>query len=275
VKRSILCVTALLALGTASATAEEMATPPSQFITTTEPYLTWLGFYAGINGGYGWGNSSVSYSPNDPAAHTNAIPSTDFYRDGAIAGGQIGFNWQFNSHWLAGVEADFQWSDFDGTGQSSSHLTNIGSAATLSTISANQTVSSFGTVRARMGAIIMNSLLLYGTGGLAFGQVRENLSMPAAATGALTSGSFSYSCVAGTTCFAGSSSKTLWGWSAGAGAEYAITSNLTFKTELLYVYLEAPSATAVATGVATPASFTATFAPVYFAVVRGGVNLRF
>ncbi len=277
-KRSILCVTALLALGTASATAEEMATPPSQFITTKVPYLAWSGFYAGINGGYGWGNSSVSYSPNDPAAHTNAIPSTDFHRNGAIAGGQIGFNWQFNSHWLAGVEADFQWSDFDGTGQSSSHLTNIGSAATLSTMSANQTVSSFGTVRARMGAIIMNSLLLYGTAGLAFGQVHENLSMPAAATGALTSGSFSYSCIAGTTCFAGSSSQTLWGWTAGAGAEYAITNNLTFKTELLYVNLGAPQLNAVAQSTAagtSPSSFQASFAPVTFALVRAGLNVRF
>jgi outer membrane immunogenic protein len=287
VKKRILCIVALFALGMAAASAEEMTAPSSAFIATKVPYLAWSGFYAGLNGGFAFGNSSIVFAPNDPAAQRGTcggggapkgqcIPSTDFRRDGALAGGQIGFNWQVNSHWLVGAEADYQWSDFRGSVSSAFRLGGVGNTS----VNASQTVGSFGTVRARAGMIVVASLLLYGTGGLAFAQVSENLAVPAVATGTLNSGGFSYACAAGgASCFTGTSSNTLWGWTAGAGAELAITDNLTFKTELLYLHLEAPSAMASATATASaataPASFTASFSPVYFAVVRGGLNLRF
>jgi outer membrane immunogenic protein len=287
VKKRILCVAGfLLALGSASATAEEMAVPPAQFITAPGRYLAWSGFYFGINGGYAWGNSSVSYAPNDPAAQAGTcggggttikgqcIPSTDFRRDGPLAGGQAGYNWQINSHWLVGAETDYQWSHFNGSANSPFRLGNVGNTG----MQVTQTLNSFGTVRARMGVLLIDPLLLYGTGGLAFGQMSESLSVPSVGTGIQPAGSggFLYSCTAGgPPCFAGSSSKTLLGWTAGAGAEYAITTNLTFKTEILYVHLETSHTTAAATGVATPASFTATFSPVYFVIARFGLNLRF
>jgi outer membrane immunogenic protein len=275
VKKSILCVTALLALATAGASAEEMATAPSAFITAQAPLLAWSGFYGGINGGYGWGNSTAYYKPNDPAsAAAGSIPSSDFHRDGGLAGGQLGFNWQFNTLWLAGIEADYQWSDFSGTGHSLFHLTDV---AGLSTMSAHQKIDSFGTIRARMGVTITNALLLYGTGGLAVAQVHENLNLTASATGALpATGGFSYSCVAGTSCFTGSSSKTMAGYIAGTGAEYAVTSRVTFKTEVLFMHFGSSSAIATATAaVATPASFTTTFTPISEIMLRGGFNLRF
>jgi outer membrane immunogenic protein len=289
VKKSIACIATLLAFGIANATAEEMAVPPSQFITAAVPYLAWTGFYVGINGGYAWGNSSVAFTPNDSAAAAGTcggggapkgqcIGSVDFRRDGAVAGGQFGFNWQVNSHWLVGAEADYQWSNLDGSVSSSFRLSNFGATNVGATMVASQTVESFGTVRARAGVLLAPPLLLYGTGGFAFGQVHENLSVPAATTNVLSAGGFSYACTAGTACFAGAASQTLFGWSAGAGAEYAVTSNLIFRTELLYVHLGAPTATATATAVAAgtaPASIAAAFSPVYFAVVRAGLNYKF
>jgi outer membrane immunogenic protein len=286
VKKSIACIATLLAFGIANATAEEMAVPPSQFITAAVPYLAWTGFYVGINGGYAWGNSSVAFTPNDSAAAAGTcggggapkgqcIGSVDFRRDGAVAGGQFGFNWQVNSHWLIGAEADYQWSNLDGSVSSSFRLGNVGATNMV----ASQTVESFGTIRARAGVVLAPPLLLYGTGGLAFGQVHENLRVPAVATGGLSpAGGFSYACTIGTTCFAGSAAQTLFGWSAGAGAEYAITTNLIFRTELLYVHLSAPTVTATATAVAagtSPASIAAGFSPVYFAVMRAGLNYKF
>jgi outer membrane immunogenic protein len=285
VKKSIACIAALFAFGIANAAAEEMAVPPSQFITATVPYLAWNGFYVGINGGFAWGNSSVAFTPNDPAAVAGTcggggapkgqcINSVDFRRDGAVAGGQFGFNWQVNSHWLVGAEADYQWSNLDGQVSSSFRLGNVGAT----TMAVSQTVESFGTVRARAGVVFAPPLLLYGTGGFAFGHVPENLSVSAGATKGLTAGNFSYACTIGTACFAGSASQTLFGWSAGAGAEYAITTNLIFRTELLYVHLSAPTVTVTATAVAAgtaPASFAAGFSSVYFAVMRGGLNYKF
>jgi outer membrane immunogenic protein len=281
VSKIVLIIAGLLALGVAGANAEEMARPPSQFITARVPYLSWDGFYAGINGGYAWGNSAVSYGANDPAAQLGVgagkvFPSMDFHRDGPLAGGQIGYNWQVNSHWLIGAETDYQWSNLSGTGASSAHLTNVGG---VSTMNVSQTVQSFGTTRVRMGVLLLDSLLLYGTGGVAYAQVNESLNLTPSGTGALTSAPFSYSCTAGVTCFSGSSSGTRVGWTAGAGAEYAITTNLTFKTEILYLHFAAPTATVTATAVTAggpvPASFAATFSPVYFAIARFGLNFRF
>src|ERR1700682_2585299 len=269
----------------AKATAEELSVAPSQFITAKVPYLAWTGFYVGINGGFAWGNSSVAFTANDPAAlggtcggggapKGQCINAVDFRRDGAVAGGQFGFNWQVNSHWLVGAEADYQWSDLDGSVSSTFRLGNVGATA----MAVNQTVESFGTVRARAGVVLAPPLLLYGTGGFALGQVHENLSVPAGATKGLTAGGFSYACTIGTACFAGSASQTLLGWSAGAGAEYAITTNLIFRTELLYVRLSAPTVTATATavtGATAPASIAASFPSVYFAVMRAGLNYKF
>jgi len=289
VKKSIACIVALVAFGLTGATAEEMAVPPSQFITSARvPYLPWTGFYVGINGGYAWGNSSVAFTPNDAAALAGTcggvgsgalkgqcINPVDFHRDGAVAGGQFGFNWQVNSHWLVGAEADYQWSNLDGSVNSAFRLGDVGATNMV----ASQTVASFGTIRARAGVVLAPPLLLYGTGGLAFGQVRENLRVPAASSNTVpATGGFSYACTVGTSCFAGSASQTLFGWSAGAGAEYAITSNLIFRTELLYVHLSAPTVTATATavnGATAPASFAAGFSPVYFAVMRAGLNYKF
>ena len=135
--------------------------------------------------------------------------------------------------------------------------------------------------RARAGVLLAPPLLLYGTGGFALGQVHENLRVPVVAIAGLPpppAGGFSYVCTIGTSCFAGAASQTLIGWSAGAGAEYAITSSLIFRTELLYVHLGAPTVTATATAAAAgtaPAAIAAGFSPVYFAVVRGGLNYKF
>ena len=284
-KKSLACIAALLALGMTGAMAEELSVAPSQFITAKVPYLAWTGFYVGINGGFAWGNSSVAFTANDPAALAGTcggggapkgqcINAVDFRRDGAVAGGQFGFNWQVNSHWLVGAEADYQWSDLDGSVSSTFRLGNVGVTA----MAVNQTVESFGTVRARAGVLLAPPLLLYGTGGFALGQVHENLSVSAGATKGLTAGGFSYACTIGTACFAGSASQTLFGWSAGAGAEYAITTNLIFRTELLYVHLGSPTVTATATavtGATAPASIAASFPSVYFAVMRAGLNYKF
>ena len=287
-KKSIACIAALLAFGLTGAMAEEMAVPPSQFITARVPYLAWTGIYVGINGGFAWSNSSVAFAANDPAALAGTcggggagalkgqcINSVDFRRDGAVAGGQFGYNWQVNSHWLVGAEADYQWSNLDGSVSSPFRLGGVGATNMV----ASQTVELFGTVRARAGVVLAPPLLLYGTGGFAFGQVHENLRVPAVTTGGLPpAGGFSYACTIGTACFAGSASQTALGWSAGAGAEYAITTNLIFRTELLYVHLSAPTATATATavtGATAPASIAAGFSPIYFAVMRAGLNYKF
>ena len=81
----------------------------------------WTGFYIGGNAGYSWGrsNSDVSYFntltgvPIVPPR--GSILGAGYDMNGAIAGGQIGYNWQ-SSNWVFGLEADAQWSDEKGRG---------------------------------------------------------------------------------------------------------------------------------------------------------------
>lgn len=285
-KKSILCAVVALALGTAGALADELDTPPSFIINGPATSQYWAGFYFGANGGYGFANSAESFTANDAASLAGTcggaghptgqcIPSTDYHMDGAEAGGQLGYDWQLNPHWMTGVEADYQWSDFNGQGSSAFRLGGVGTTA----VNVNEAVKSFGTLRGRMGVIPVNWLLLYGTAGLAYGRVSESSNIPGVATGSETSGGFSYHCTSGSNCFAGSSTDTVWGWTAGAGFELALTGNLTFKTEILYVHMDAPGGTSVAQGTTTtgptPSSFAIGFAPVRFAVGRAGLNFKF
>jgi outer membrane immunogenic protein len=275
------------ACGGAGAAADEMTVAPAAFITAPTGPFQWTGVYVGANGGYGGLSSSVSYSPNDAASQAGTcggvgrgkcIPDGGFQTRGPLAGGQLGYNWQFTALWVAGLEADYQWANLTGQGLSTFHLGNVGAASANTSMFANQTVKSFGTVRARVGAVVVNPLLIYFTAGLAYGQVNENLNAQPGGTGAVSSGGFSYSCVAGASCFAGASSKTMVGWAVGGGSDYALTSNLVFRAEVLFFDLGVPRTNVVAQNAVagtTPSSFTATFGPAGFIVARGGLNLRF
>src|SRR3984893_11620589 len=79
--------------------------------------FTWTGFYAGFNGGYGWGNGDTHFHPlPDPATFLDLEPpSLSPDPSGFIGGGQIGFNWQWNKWLVLGVETDFQGSDMEGS----------------------------------------------------------------------------------------------------------------------------------------------------------------
>jgi outer membrane immunogenic protein len=74
---------------------------------------SWTGFYAGLNAGAGWTFDSgqprcfdASGIENGPGCQ-NVIGNTA-NGSGFIGGGQIGYNWQVNPTWVAGLETDFQ-----------------------------------------------------------------------------------------------------------------------------------------------------------------------
>jgi outer membrane immunogenic protein len=115
-------------------------------IYSSAPAYNWTGFYAGINGGYGWGNSS-SDTPFDVGD-----------MDGWFAGGQLGYNFQFANNVVVGLEGDLQWSDMSG----STAGPIVGSTIT-------QDLNWFGTVRGRIG-YAFGAWLPYVTGGFAYGE---------------------------------------------------------------------------------------------------------
>ena len=207
-----------------------------------------------------------------------AIPPAGYNITGALGGLQAGYNWQFNRSWLLGVEVDFNGADIKGSGASNFFFGGPAAA----NMTASQKVDWFGTVRARVGWLPSDNLLLFATGGFAYGHVKQDvaLNQPTGISNS-TSLLFSYSCIGmPSRCFAGSSSQVANGWAAGAGAEYAISQNVTLKAEYLHVDFGDTSAVNVVAGKVgfpgtTPSSFTAKFSDLNFNVVRVGANYRF
>jgi outer membrane immunogenic protein len=279
-------VLAVISLATIPASAADLAAQPYRKAPAfVEPVSSWTGFYVGANGGYGWNNSKVTATPGDPntanifLGQVNvATASTSFDSKGWFGGLQAGYNWQFDPRWLVGVETDFDWSDINGSG---SAPTTVAFGATPATFSASEKVEWFGTLRGRIGYLPTPDLLLYATGGLAYGKVNASASvvLPPGLSNSSGNFGFGYGCGAiygGSTCFAGSGSRTSAGWTAGGGAEYRFTRNVSVKLEYLYVNLgnnafPLPAAhfTTLLPSVLNASGETA------FNLVRVGVNYRF
>lgn len=275
-KKAIFISAVLLAVSS-SAHSADIAPRPIYTKAPSAVVADWTGFYAGVNVGYGFSDPTVTFTPNDAHAANRMPASQQVAYDvaGVLGGAQIGYNYQAAPNWLIGLEADFQ-----GSGIKNSTVANfawIDPAA----ISSEQKVEWFGTLRARAGWLANDKLLIYGTGGLAYGSVRENLTvgMTTAAASAGAGGGNSHDCITvPSACFAGNSSKILVGYTVGGGLEYTAWTNLTVKIEYLYVNLGSSDTTVVARPlgfVVPPSTFNAHFSDLHFNVVRLGANYRF
>src|SRR5262245_33650094 len=72
------------------------------------PVFSWTGVYVGVNLGVGWGRKNWS-DPFPPP-----VAGDQLNIGGAIAGGQIGFNYQVGAA-VWGLEADADWANIQGT----------------------------------------------------------------------------------------------------------------------------------------------------------------
>jgi len=244
------------------------------------PVPYWAGFYLGVNGGYVGADRTANFTPND--ANVSAITCGGFFggtcagpadisSSGGLAGVQAGYNWEAGS-WLLGFETDIDWSNLHGTGTSTF---NLGAAS--ADLNATEDLNWFGTARARVGVKLGENVLTYATAGLAYGGVHSSLALDAK-PGANASAGFGFSCAAGPACFAGSSSRTAAGWTAGVGVEYSFWGNISVRAEYLYMDLGsgAEVRTAALNGAgAAPSSFTAALNENEFNVFRLGLNYRF
>jgi outer membrane immunogenic protein len=268
VKRIVTGIAAIASLLTTSVFAADLA--PHMYTKAPPPVAAavynWTGFYIGGNVGYSWGRSSntetLSRLTTGTALFTNTS-SNDV--NGVIGGGQVGYNWQA-SNWLFGLEADIQGSGERGSSSftcvaCANDGTNIASTLT-------QKLNWFGTARGRVGVLVSPTVLLYGTGGLAYGEVE-------------TGGSVTGNGLAGTPLIIAlpGSSSTRAGWTAGAGVEGVIGGNWTAKLEYLYMDLGTVGAGPIAlTGILVPvrtagaAAYTSHFTD---NILRVGVNYHF
>jgi len=263
-KKALLIGAALSVALSASAFAADLpsrkAAPPAY--APPPPLATWGGFYVGLNAGYAFGASNnVLLGPggNVPAFQalqlTGAVPyNVSVNNDGFIGGGQIGYNWQYGNI-VAGIEADIQ-----GIAGSSGSANTVGAFGPfLFGTQTNRSLDYLGTVRGRIGYAITPTLLLYGTGGLAYGgtNVGFTLAGPAPFNTASTF------------------SDTRVGWTAGGGVEWMFIPNWSAKVE--YLYYNLGSVAAPAAFVTGGGNFASITPQTKFDghVVRAGVNYHF
>jgi outer membrane immunogenic protein len=189
VKKIFLAALATVALA-ASACAADL--PLKAAPLPTAPF-SWTGFYAGVNVGYSWGNARTDIAGSATAIafadpfFGGGFPTSVAFADsnaarlnGAIGGGQIGYNYQFSPKWVLGFEADIQ-----GSGERGSNtfvdpfsgpwchsafgpppvctLIQTINGTAVTTYEAK--IGWFGTVRGRLGVLVTDQVLLYGTGG--------------------------------------------------------------------------------------------------------------
>jgi outer membrane immunogenic protein len=172
---------------------------------------SWAGPYLGGNLGYAWGSVD----------NTRTKPS------GFVGGVQAGYNWQPNPSFVFGVEGDIQATGADET-------------------FAPWKFSNpwFGTVRGRAGYAFSN-ILVYGTAGLAFGELRGET-------------------------FGLSESHGNAGWTAGVGAEFGFgqagSSRGGWSAKVEYLYVDLANTNFTITGV--PNGYR-------FGTLRAGINYHF
>ena len=211
------------------------------------PVFTWTGAYFGINAGYAFNADTRVTTFNGNGTAFNAPGAFRSTADGFTGGGQVGYNLQLpgfgggfggpGSGIVVGVEADAAYTDLN-RGRSIG-VNGVNGLAGVGTFRTG--LDYLGTVRGRVG-YAFNQLLIYGTGGFAYGGVNNR----AAFYG--NNGLVEYS---------GRNDDMATGYAYGGGVEYALPTNsflnffkssaVTLKAEYLHYDLGRSNVTAGAT----------------------------
>ncbi len=175
-----------LMIGVGGATAADIYAPApvAEVIYSPAPAFSWTGGYMGGLVGYEWGSAHVR--KNNQWSGQNVDP------EGWMGGIFGGYNFQTSGMFVAGVEGDFTFSGASDKTKGFSVENNWNT-----------------TLRARAG-IAIDRFLMYGTGGLAVGNISvRNQGV-------------------------GSDTGTHAGWTIGGGIEAAFTNNIIGRLEYRY-----------------------------------------
>jgi outer membrane immunogenic protein len=164
------------------------------------PATTWTSCYIGGNIGGGTTTNAVN-DETPPHASYGTLDSTAF-----VGGGQVGCDYQFDPHWVVGIQGMF-----DGSGFSAS----TSGAPDLSGLTLSGKIPWFATVTGRLGYLATPDMMLYAKGGAAWDHTDTTLS-----SGGVTVASASF----------GQS-----GWTAGGGVEWRFKPHWSIFAEYDYM----------------------------------------
>jgi opacity protein-like surface antigen len=216
------------------------------------PY-SWTGAYAGVEAAYrmadaGWNTTALPVTALiSPPFITVPDPTTnpaDFFSAAAQGGAFVGYDWQVARHWVTGVEGDLSFGNSSMSRGGIPGTFGNGSAPAffalpgIEALQADSSAVKFGwdgSIRARIGYLFTPSVLMYGTGGVAF----QQLSVTANCSGFVTSW-----CDSARRFFTGlpvieppkseTASTVKTGLTVGGGVESVLTGNWLGKAEFRY-----------------------------------------
>ncbi len=264
------------------------AAPPA--LPVAVPAFSWTGFYAGFNAGYAWSDDSVRNSNADGDPDTAkyisdlGISRVHPRNDGFAGGGQLGYNHQLTpgSGLVVGAEADAQYTDLNRRHTVSGNYVSIESPGTYTGpfhYETRNALEFLGTVRGRLG-YAYNRVLIYGTGGFAYGQVQNDTVLSDAYTLTSARGAVLGT---GTDRYVGRSSHFQTGYAYGGGIEYALPSDsilnvfhssaVTLRAE--YLRYDLGSQTVIGYDSVTRAAILKSKVQTDGNIVRAGLNYKF
>jgi outer membrane immunogenic protein len=221
-----------LALASGSAFAADLPSRKAPIVPPPPAAPRWTGSYMGLEIGGIWsnnngGNLNLPYwDPNFAfLGNVNGTPNLFFLPygnnsgggSGGVVGGYYGgYNYQLNPAIVIGYESDFSGTSLTGNNNSGwsynyypSPLSPNGVLIPVAPFNGSKlSLTWFGTVRGRAGWLFTPTLLVYGTGGFAYGETNP----------------FSFS-------------STATGWTAGGGVEWLFAPNWSAKVEYLHAEL--------------------------------------
>jgi outer membrane immunogenic protein len=172
-------------LATGSALAADIPAPAYKAPPVIVPLFSWTGFYIGGDIGGRWDNARWETTcqstgffgtcTNFPDRFANNNPQ-NFNSSSLKGGGYAGYNWQVNQQWVVGVEGDAQWANNTKTNAGIPGLespTVVGAPDGDSSRIRQTWDASF---RGRVGLLIAPTVMLFGTGGVAFTHIEQSAS---------------------------------------------------------------------------------------------------
>ena len=190
--------------------------------------FSWTGFYVGAQLGGAWSSGNVS---DASLPILNAAPVASSFNMSGISGGAVaGYMFQVSPTFVLGAEADFTAFSESSTATAPNLFGNglpVGSGGVAWKTEADW----LSTVRGRVGYLVNPDLMIFASGGFAFGEVQ--LKGQHAYAGGCPN------------CIFGSQTDTSTGYAVGGGIEYHIGGNWLLRGEYLFANLEGKSLTSV------------------------------
>lgn len=221
------------------------ALPDLPDLPAADPAPMWTGFHVGFNAGGTWAangrvETSAASFPGTSGIFEMMASNVAPVATGAgfIGGGQIGYNWQFGEHFVLGGEADMQGvAGANGAGAGVTTAAPVPGFNYVSSVAAARSLNYLGSVRGRIGCLFTPTVMIFGSGGLAYGGVNLGVSALRTLAGApfLSAGSAGFA-------------DTLVGWTAGGGLEWLFWENWSARFEYLYYDLGSVRQSGLLTG---------------------------